>query len=203
LRFAQAGAHVTGIDISHEQIDEARRRQSLMGVTANFVVARAEETGLPTGSFDVITASQSWLYFDKERAVSEVHRLLKPEGILVTSSFGWLPRLDPIARASEALVLTHNPDWSAADLSGEVPFAPQWIAGHFRVRAMFVFQEAIPFTRESWRGRIRACRGVGATFLPEQLAEFEREHTALLERIAPESFAVLHSVNAHILEPIR
>jgi SAM-dependent methyltransferase len=167
------------------------------------MVARAEETGLSTGSFDVITASQSWLYFDERRAVPEVHRLLRPGGVLVTSSFGWLPRLDPIARASEALVLKHNPDWSAADFSGEVPFAPQWIDGHFRVKAMFVFQEAIPFTRQSWRGRIRACRGVGATFTPERLAEFDREHAGLLERIASESFTVLHSVNAHILEPMR
>jgi SAM-dependent methyltransferase len=203
LRFAEAGAIVTGIDISREQIDQAQQRAVRLGIRADFFVASAEDTGLPAASFDAITASQSWLYFDKERAIAEVCRLLVPEGVLVTSSFGWLPQVDSIARASEALVLKHNPDWSAADFSGEWPFAPKWIDGHFRVKAMFVFEESIPFTRESWRGRIRACRGIGATLTKDQVAAFDHEHAALLEAIAPESFTVLHSVNAHIFAPIR
>src|SRR5712671_2365821 len=65
LRFAQFGAQVTGIDISKEQIEEAERRAALLGVTAKFRIARAEDTGLSSLSYDVISASQSWLYFDK------------------------------------------------------------------------------------------------------------------------------------------
>jgi SAM-dependent methyltransferase len=203
LRFAQSGADVTGIDISPEQIDEATRRASSLGVRAEFRIGRAEETGLPSFSYDVITASQSFLYFDKSLAIPEVHRLLKPGGVLVTSHFGWLPRVDRIAHASEQLVLQHNPKWSAGNLSGEVPFLPRWADGHFRVKAMFVFNEPIPFTRESWRGRIRACRGIGATLGADALEAFDREHVALLNTIAPESFSVLHWIDAHVLEPIR
>lgn len=203
LRFAQSGSNVTGVDISREQIEEARRRAASLGVTADFRIAHAEETGLPAASFDAITASQSWLYFDKERAIPEVRRMLRAGGVLVTSHFGWLPRLDPIARASEQLVLQHNPQWSAGDLTGEVPYKPRWAEGHFRVKAMFAFNEAIPFTRESWRGRIRACRGIGATLSAEQTAVFDREHETLLKTIAPESFCVLHWIDAHVFEPIQ
>ena len=202
LRLAQSGAEVTGIDTSAGQIDEAGQRALRLGVPAEFRVAPAEETGLPGASFDVITASQSWLYFDKSRAIPEVRRLLRTGGVLVTSHFNWLPRLDPIAHASEQLVLKHNPQWSAADLPGDVPFRPDWADGHFRVKAMFVFQEAIPFTRESWRGRIRACRGIGATLTGQDLEAFDREHAALLERITPEAFTVLHSIDAHVFEPL-
>jgi ubiquinone/menaquinone biosynthesis C-methylase UbiE len=92
------------VDISQEQIGEAGRRARSLGLTAHFLVAPAEDTGVPAASFDVITASQSWLYFDKQRASEEVKRLLKRDGVLMLSHFGWLPREDAIAKATEELI---------------------------------------------------------------------------------------------------
>jgi SAM-dependent methyltransferase len=203
LRFAQDGALSTGVDIAHEQIHTARSRAESLGVAAEFHVAAAEETGLPSGSFDVVTASQSWLYFDKARVIAEVKRLLAPEGLLLTSHFSWLPRQDAVAHASEQLVLQFNPKWTAGDFSGDVPLIPKWSDEHFRLRAMFVFDEHIPFTWESWRGRIRACRGIGATLEPEQIKTFDAAHDALLRGMTPEHFSVLHRIDAHLFRPIR
>jgi SAM-dependent methyltransferase len=198
LRFAQNGSSVVGIDIAQGQIEEARHRALSMGAGAEFLTVPAEDTGLPTASFDVIAASQSWLYFDTARATLEVKRLLKPDGLFFTSHLAWLPRLDAIARASEELVLRHNPKWSHANHSGDVPLIPEWSVRHFDLHAMFVFDEAIPFTRESWRGRIRACRAVGATLSAEAVARFDQEHRRLLEQTTPERFTVLHRVDAHL-----
>ena len=50
----------------------------------------------------------------------------------------------------------------------------------------------VPFTRESWNGRMKACRGVGASLSPEEIIEWEAEHRTLLEKIAPETFCVKH-----------
>jgi hypothetical protein len=44
---------------------------------------------------------------------------------------------------------------------------PDWAAG-LRLTGFFVYDEAIPFTRETWRGRMRACRGVGAGLAPDE-----------------------------------
>ena len=66
--FAGRGAQVTGIDISPEQIEEARRQAGQDGLAIEFRVAPAEETGCADAAFDVVTASQCWLYFDKARA---------------------------------------------------------------------------------------------------------------------------------------
>lgn len=203
LRFAQQGAVVTGVDIAEGQIEEARRRCATTGLAADFLVAQAECTGFPSGSFNAATASQSWLYFDVARAIAEVKRLLKPDGLLVTSHFGWLPRQDRIARASEELVLRYNPKWTGADWAGQIPFMPAWAEGHFELRGMFVFDEPIPFTRESWRGRIRACRGVGATLAADQIEQLDREHEALLRTITTGDFSVLHRIDAHLLRPVR
>ena len=118
-RFAEQGSVVTGIDIAEGQIEEARRRCAIAGLSATFLAREAEATGLPQASFDVVTASQAWLYFDTARAIAEVKRVLKPGGLLVTCHFCWLPRQDPIARSSEQLVLQHNPRWTGADWAGD------------------------------------------------------------------------------------
>lgn len=55
-----------------------------------------------------------------------------------------------------------------------------------------VFDLRVPFTRESWNGRIKACRGIGASLTEEQVQRFEAEHLALLERSAPQTFEILH-----------
>jgi SAM-dependent methyltransferase len=200
LTFAEAGALVTGVDIAEGQIEEARHRARQIGSDAQFLVAPAEETGLADASFDVITASQSWIYFDMTKIVPEVKRLLKPGGLLMTSHFYWLPQVDAIARASEELVLKHNPKWSHSNLRGDVPVMPSWAEQHFRLHGMFVFDELILFTREAWRGRFRACRPIGAALTAQQVEAFDREHDALLRTIAPEEFSVLHRIDAHVLK---
>ncbi len=48
------------------------------------------------------------------------------------------------------------------------------------------------FTRESWNGRIKACRGIGASLTEEEIRQWEQEHTRLLEEIAPAEFDILH-----------
>ena len=201
LQFARQGAEVTGVDVSPGQIEQARRDAARENLQVAFHVAAAEETGLAASAFEAITAGQSWLYFDHQRMIPEVRRLLADDGVLVTCHFCWLPRQDAIARASEALVLAHNPNWSAADWSGEVPMIPRWAADHFQLQAMLVFDVDVPFSRDAWRGRLRACRGVGASLDAERVRRFDQEHRELLDRTVPEQFTVRHRVDAHVLRP--
>lgn len=198
--FASRGARVIGVDIAAGQIEAAKQLAKADGLDIAFHVRRAEKTELPDQSFDVITAAQCFLYFDKSRAVAEIKRLLRPSGRLMTSYLGWLPRECPIARASEKLVLEHNPAWTAGDWSGDNPEAESWSVGEFKVAARFVYDEALPFTNETWRGRIRACRGVGATMSREEVAAFDADHNRLLQEIAGDEFTVLHRVAAFVYE---
>jgi SAM-dependent methyltransferase len=200
--FARAGARVAGIDIAANQIATAKRLAEAQGLTVDFRVASAERTPFPDRSFDAITANQCWQYFDLKPALAEVCRLLAPGGVLSVSSFNFLPRHDAVVAASEALVLKHNPQWTGGDWAGQVPAMPGWAAKEkLALKGMFVYDEAIPFTRESWRGRMRACRGMGAALDPATVAAFDAEHEALLARLVPERFSVLHRISAYILAP--
>jgi len=75
------------------------------------VAATAENTTLPTGSIDFITAGQAFHWFDRKAAKQEFTRILKPEGSV---ALVWnARRLDSTAflREYEALLLRYSPDY--------------------------------------------------------------------------------------------
>ncbi len=51
------------------------------------------------------------------------------------------------------------------------------------------------FFREAWNGRMRACRGVGASLPPEQVEAFSHTHLKMLRETMPENFSVLHEIS--------
>jgi SAM-dependent methyltransferase len=59
------------------------------------VDATAEATGLPSGSADLVTASQALHWFDADRALPEIARLLRPGGVFAAYDSQWPPTIDP------------------------------------------------------------------------------------------------------------
>lgn len=195
-QFARQGARVSGIDISDGQIAMARQAAAREGLQVDYAVASAELLPFSDRRFDVLTANQCWMYFDLEKAIPEVCRVLKPGGVLLVSHFSFMPGLDEIVRASEQLVLQHNPDWGGADWDGHLPAEPRWSTRAFELTDFFFYDEEIPFTRESWRGRMRALRGIAASLTAEHVEDFDREHDRLLRSLGAESFPVWHRIHA-------
>lgn len=81
INFARRGARYTGIDLTEASIDLVRRRFELEGFTADLRVADAEALPFAEGSFDLVY-SHGVLHHtpDTQRAINEVHRVLKPGG---------------------------------------------------------------------------------------------------------------------------
>lgn len=184
------GAQWTGTDISENQIAQAKALSN--GMDIDYYARSAEEIDFPDRSFDVITACQCFWYFDHERIMPEFFRMLKPDGRILVLYMAWLPFEDQIAGASEELVLKYNPAWSGA---GETVH-PIPIPDCYQEKFELIYREEYPlkvhFTRESWHGRMKACRGVGASLTEGEIALWEQEHTALLHEIAPAEFDILH-----------
>ena len=143
-------------------------------------------------SFDVITACQCFWYFNYDVVSPAFARMLKPDGWLVLLYMAWLPCEDKIAGASEKLVLKYSPFWSGAGETKKTIPVPERLLKDFELVFHEEFDLKVPFTRESWNGRMKACRGVGASLPLEQVKAWEKEHRALLEQIAPEKFEILH-----------
>jgi SAM-dependent methyltransferase len=76
--------HVVGIDTSAAQLAQARERLNGHGRNISFVEASATDTGLPPASFDLVYCRFLLLHLPQpQRALAEMHALLKPGGILV------------------------------------------------------------------------------------------------------------------------
>lgn len=179
---------ITGIDISRAQIAQAKIIAKKNSYKINFFTSPAEKTGLPDSSFDVITAAQCFMYFDKDKIVPEIKRILKPGGRLIKIYMGWLKE-DEIVKRSKALVKKHNPDW----LTGK-PMIRDMKEHLFPVEEMDSFYADIHFTHESWTGRMKATRGVEATMNKEQVRLFEEEHQKMMKNTFPHEFTIRHKI---------
>lgn len=184
------GAKWTGADISEEQIAQAKRLSE--GMDIDYFAAPAEKLDFPDESFDVITACQCYWYFDHKTVAPALSRLLKKGGSFLMLMMDWLPFEDKIAAASEELVLKYSPDWSGAGETVHPIGVPDEYLPYFDVAHKAEMLLDVPFTREKWNGRMKACRGIGASLPPEKIAEWEKEHMAMLEKEAPEEFTVKH-----------
>ncbi len=188
------GARFIGTDIAENQISEARRLSEEAGMKIEYVVSPAEELDFPGGSFDVVLACMCFFYFDREIMLPKIHHLLKDGGRFCILYMNWMPDALGIAKMSEALVLKYNPLWTGHGMPRIPPDAPDWVSPHFNVVSETAYDVDIPFTRESWRGRMMACRGVGASSLSDkEIVKFDSELQAYLETV-PESFMIPHYV---------
>ena len=182
----------TGTDISPEQIKQARHLSESAGMEIAFQAVSAERLSFPEGSFDVITACQCFWYFDHERVLPKLASLLRFGGKLVILYMAWLPSEDRIAGESESLILKYSPDWSGAGEYRHPIAIPAVAYEYFELESHEEYDLMVPFSKESWHGRIRASRGIGASLPEDKLAAWDAEHRELLDRIAPEQFDVKH-----------
>ena len=186
----QYGAKWTGTDISEEQIEQAKILSK--GMDIDYYALSTEDIEFPDNSFDVITACQCFWYFDHEKVMPKLYRMLKPNGRILLLYMAWLPFEDKIAGASERLVLKYNPKWSGAGETIHPIIIPDNYFKKFELIYHDEYTLNVHFTIKSWNGRMKACRGIGASLSEEEIIAWEQEHIKLLSEIAPNDFDILH-----------
>jgi len=79
------GFEVFGADISKEMVSRAKERYSYLK-NCHFSVGKAEDLNFPDSYFDVVICMGVIEYIaDGEAAISEMARVLKPEGVLIVT----------------------------------------------------------------------------------------------------------------------
>ncbi len=82
---AKHGGHVTGIDISENEIRSAQNLylNSKVRGSCNFLIQDAENTDFSDNSFDIIVCNGVLHHLDLDKAYNELHRILKPNGKII------------------------------------------------------------------------------------------------------------------------
>ncbi|HVO76729.1 MAG TPA: class I SAM-dependent methyltransferase, partial [Candidatus Bathyarchaeia archaeon] len=90
VAYAEAGARVTGVDISSENISQCIEFAHARGVEALFTAADAERLPFAEGAFDVIIANDSLEHFaNPGGALRELARVLKSGGSIFLFFTPW------------------------------------------------------------------------------------------------------------------
>lgn len=96
--WAGRARQVTAVEPSGGMRRGAERRIGAVpaghGTRFEIADATAEDTGLPDGCADVVTASQAMHWFEPDRALPEIARLLRPGGVLAAYDCDWPPCID-------------------------------------------------------------------------------------------------------------
>jgi SAM-dependent methyltransferase len=102
VRFAQHGAHVTGVDIADSAIRLARANFEQRRLNASLIVADGERLPFVEGAFDLVYAHGVVQYTaDGRRLVEECRRVLKPGGqaiFQVYNRLSWLNALSMVMK---------------------------------------------------------------------------------------------------------
>lgn len=190
----QYGASWIGTDISENQIAEAKELAYEARKNIEFFACDAKNIDFNDNTFDVITACQCIWYLDHSVTAPKFAKMLKENGSFLILYMGWLPYEDEIARKSEELILKYNPKWTGHGDTVHPVWVPDEYLDYFYIEEQKELCVDISFTRESWHGRMRACRGTRASMSPDEFAIWNDAHIKMLEGYS-NSFKIKHYVS--------
>jgi SAM-dependent methyltransferase len=181
--MALRGATVTGIDPSQELLAEAEKANASAASPIRYIQGVAEDTGLPSSHFDIVSAATCWHWFDRARAAREAARLTGPAGFLLICHLDWWRGTSGIVDMTADVTRRFNPDAARAGAANTFQH-PSWLAdlrsAGFSTIDVLGYTTALRYSIEGWVGRVKASASVGPVLGAKDLRSFE---LALSERL--------------------
>ncbi len=161
------GLDLTLTDFSEGMLGEARLKTAVSGVAAHFAATDAQALPFPNSCFDVVIANHMLYHVpDRPAALSEIARVLKPEGLFYASTVGvkHLKEMDDMVEAFQPAARPFM--WSFTLENGEGQLAPffERVKLHLYEDALIV-SEAAPLV-----DYVASSQALS----PEKLGEFAR-----------------------------
>lgn len=187
LAMANLGWRVTAVEPGRPMLEVLRGRAANEGLLISTVQASAEETGLDPDSADLVTAAQSFHWFDQEAALTEIARILKPGGGLAlfwnVRDAARSPFLADYANVLQRYVGHEDAGRYEASMPEEI--TRKAIEGHgtaFSDVRLTQLQHEMTMTDEDFVGMVFTASYVRVNKSPEEQERFRLDLAALLGR---------------------
>ena len=186
LLAKQYRLRVVAADIREVVLERARQRITATGVSDRVMLVQADVHALnfPTGTFDAVIAESLLVFCDKQQALSEIARVLKPGGFFGDNELTFL-RCPPAGRGN--LLSSSYFGIDIQPLLGE-----QWLSlfeqvgfseisatiAHLSLRQQFVNHIRVDGWRKYFRAVVRglAAPGLRSTFFNREMLRAWRDY---------------------------
>jgi ubiquinone/menaquinone biosynthesis C-methylase UbiE len=203
-KMAMRKAEVVGIEPSVELLEAAESLNITKNFTIPYIQGSAEATGLEDSKFDIVTVMRAWHWFDREKAIYEIKRVLKSNGLLLVIDSGFLNGSAEVGKTFEMLTKYVEggliPAGSKADSRQRINGFPvewfeEWQQSGFELWDFYKLNYSVRFTREEWVERIESLSWL--TGLEEETRKQALQE--LNDVLAGEEFTIPHQCQVCIL----
>ena len=187
LAMAELGWRVTAVEPGKPMLDVLRGAATNAGLLISTVQAAAEETGLDPAAADRVTAAQAFHWFESDRAMTEMARILKPTGGVAlfwnmrdTERSAFLADYERLLESHAASL--HDTGRYEAVGRQETARAFEVHAAAFEVPELVHLRQDVHMTGEQFTGMAFTASYVRVGLTPEEQERFRLELAALLGR---------------------
>lgn len=137
-------ANLLDIGLSVIAVEPLEEMRALIPAEARALAGTAEAIPLPDDSVDAVLVGQAWHWFDVPRAVAEIHRVLRPGGVLAPM-WNLLDADDPVSRHLGEVAAADECSSAMLGDDAQPPFDP---AGLFTAPERLIVPFALPYNRD-------------------------------------------------------
>lgn len=202
-KLALRKANVIGVDPSKELLHHANALNMTKNYNIPYVQGTSEDTGLQDSQFDIVTVMRAWHWFDREKAIQEIKRILKAKGTLVVIDSGFLIGSPVVTKTFEVLskYVKLKPAGSKADSKQRINGFPvewfdEWQKNDLELKEFFRLTYTVSYTKQTWVERIESVSWLAG--LEEKVRKSALQE--LTDSISDqEPFVIPHECNVCIL----
>lgn len=158
------GADVVGVEPAIELIQEAKLIDSEEGDTIEYKNNFSEDTSLLENTYDFITVLRAWHWFDSEKTLTEIKRILKENGTLIIMDSGFISQ-NKVVEDTLKFIREYMPNGKLKPAGSKskssqlinsfpVEWFKEWKENQFDLQETYKFSYNVTFSNEEWCGRV-------------------------------------------------
>lgn len=207
--LSEKGAIIDAVDPTKKFIEFAKK-EFKDNQRVQFLEGTAEESGLPSQTYDIVIVMRAWHWFDRDEVIDEVARILKPGGFLVIGDAGFTGATKAV-KESMKIIRKNAQKYSVAS-SGAKTYADQlinnfpvewfeeWQLARFDLVELFKKEYKVKYKHEDWMGRLSSVSSLAAFKEKERKETLKKIEKNLIENVDKNKYKVPHLMSVAVLE---